>query len=83
LPALPNPAAVLQRCLVSTQSPDLIPVGPLDLVLTVPSLPGANFIDFDGHSQVFAAAYRWACKQIDALAKADDPALAAILAATI
>ncbi len=40
------------------QSPDLLPVGPLDLVLTVPALPGANFMDFDRHVEVFEAAYR-------------------------
>jgi NTE family protein len=80
MPAVPNPIAVLQRCLVMNQSPDLLPAGPLDLVLSVPSLPGANFMDFDRHSEVFEAAYQWCRQEIDALAKKGDPALTAILA---
>jgi NTE family protein len=80
LPAVPNPIAVLQRCLVTHQNPELLPVGPLDLVLTVPALPGANFLDFDRHSEVFEAAYQWCRRRIDELAETGDPALAAILA---
>jgi NTE family protein len=80
LPAVPNPVAVLQRCLVTHQNPELLPVGPLDLVLTVPALPGANFMDFDRHSEVFQAAYQWCGRRIDELAEKGDPALAAILA---
>jgi NTE family protein len=80
LPAVPNPIAVLQRCLVTHQNPELLPVGPLDLVLTVPALPGANFMDFDRHSEVFEAAYQWCGRRIDELAGQGDPALAAILA---
>ena len=53
LPVIPNPIAVLQRCMVTHQNPELLPVGPLDLVLTVPALPGATFMDFDRHSEVF------------------------------
>jgi NTE family protein len=80
LPDVPNPISVLQRCLVMHQRPELLPVGPLDLVLTVPALPGANFMDFDRHTQVFEAAYQWCRRQIDELAEKGDPALAAILA---
>jgi NTE family protein len=80
LPAVPNPIAVLQRCLVMNQSPDLIPAGPLDLVLGVPDLAGATFMDFDRHSEVFEAAYQWCRQEIDTLAEKGDPALAAILA---
>ncbi len=80
LPAVPNPIAVLQRCLVMNQSPDLLPVGPLDLVLTVPSLPGANFMDFDRHFEVFEAAYQWCRDEIERLTNEGNPALAAILA---
>ncbi|HKA78371.1 MAG TPA: patatin-like phospholipase family protein, partial [Xanthobacteraceae bacterium] len=80
LPAIPNPIAVLQRCVGMHQSPDLLPVGPLDLVLTVPTLAGANFMDFDRHFEVFEAAYEWCRGQIDALTEKGDPALAAILA---
>jgi len=49
-------------------------------VLAVPALPGANFIDFDRHSEVFEAAYQWCRGRIDELDKQGSPALAAILA---
>ena len=80
LPDVPNPVNVLQRCLVMHQAPELLPVGPLDLVLTVPAFPGAHFMDFDRHTEVFAAAYQWCHQQIDELADKGSPALAAILA---
>jgi NTE family protein len=80
LPDVPNPISVLQRCLVMHQRPESLPLGPLDLVLTVPALPGANFMDFDRHSEVFEGAYQWCRRQIDELAEKGDPALAAILA---
>jgi NTE family protein len=80
LPDVPNPVNVLQRCLVMHQAPDLLPVGPLDLVLTIPVLPGANFMDFDRHTEVFTAAYQWSHQQIDELADNDSSALAAVLA---
>jgi NTE family protein len=80
LPAVPNPISVLQRCLVMNQSAELLPVGPLDLVLTVPALPGAHFINFDRHAEVFEAAYQWCRGRIDELDEQGSPALAAILA---
>ena len=80
LPRVPNPISVLQRCLVMHQNPELLPVGPLDLVLAVPPFPGANFMDFDHHFEVFEASYRWCCARIDELIEKGDPALAAILA---
>jgi NTE family protein len=80
LPALPNPIAMLQRCLGLHQSLESLPVGPLDLVLTVPPLAGAQFMDFDRHLEVFEAAYRWCRTQIDELTASGNPALAAILA---
>ncbi len=80
LPGIPNPISVLQRCLVMHQNPELLPVGPLDLVLTVPPFPGANFMDFDQHFEVFEAAYHWCRGQIDALADKGDPAFTAIMA---
>jgi NTE family protein len=83
LPALPGPIGVLRRCLVMNQSPGLLPVGPHDLVLTVPAFPGANFMDFDQHFDVFEAAYQWGREQIDKLTEQDDPALAAILSADV
>jgi NTE family protein len=79
LPPVPNPVAVLQRCLAMSQNPDLLPAGPHDLVLAVPAFPGANFMDFDRHVDVFEASYRWCCAEIDRRMAAGDEALAAIL----
>jgi NTE family protein len=80
LPQVPSPIGVLQRCLVLNQNPELLPVGPHDLVLNVPELPGANFLDFDRHLEVFQGAYEWCNARIDELGEKDDPALKAILA---
>ncbi len=80
LPAVPSPIGMLERCLSMNQNPELLPVGPLDLVLAVPPFPGSNFMDFDRHMEVFEAAYAWCRDRIDALGQKGDPALAAILA---
>ena len=80
LPQVPGPVSVLLRCFVMNQNPDRLPAGPHDLVLPVPALPGASFLDFDRHSEVFEAAYRWCSSLIDELGEKGDPALAAILA---
>ena len=37
LPQVPSPIGIIQRCLVMHQAPELLPVGPLDLVLEVPA----------------------------------------------
>ena len=65
LPQVPSPMGIIQRCLVMHQAPELLPLGPLDLVLTVPVLAGANLMDFDRHTAVFEAAYQWCRRQID------------------
>ncbi len=80
LPAIPNPVAVLQRCLGMHQSLDQLPLGPLDLLLTVPPLPGANFMSFDQHFELFEAAYHWCREQIDRLEREGNAPLAAMLA---
>jgi NTE family protein len=80
LPRLPGPIGVIQRCLVMHQAPELLPLGPLDLVLEVPVLAGANFMDFDRHTEVFEAAHQWCRRRIDELLDHGDPALGAILA---
>jgi NTE family protein len=80
LPAIPGPIGVLQRCLVLNQDPDRLPIGPLDLVLPVPELPGATLLDFDRHFEVFEGAYQWCKRRIDELGEQGDAALAAILA---
>jgi NTE family protein len=79
LPDVPSPVGVIQRCLVMHQAPELLPLGPLDLVLEVPVLEGASFMDFDRHAQVCDAAYRWCRGQIDVLLEQGSPALAALL----
>jgi|RhiMethySRZTD1v2_1073278.scaffolds.fasta_scaffold101693_1 NTE family protein len=80
LSKMPSPIGVIQRCLVMHQAPELLPLGPLDLVLAVPVLAGVNFMDFDRHTEVFEAAYRWSRGQIDELLGQGNPALAALLA---
>jgi NTE family protein len=80
LPDIPGPVAVLRRCFGVHQNPNLLPVEPLDLVLAPPAFPGSSFIDFDRHTEVFEAAYRWCNSEIDRLIAERDPALEAILA---
>src|SRR5262245_19713519 len=80
LPPIPGPIEVLQRCLVLNQDPERLPIGPLDLVLPVPELPGATLLDFDRHFEVFEGAYQWCKRRIDELGEKNDPALTAILA---
>jgi NTE family protein len=80
LPDVPGPVAVLRRCFGIHQNPDLLPVEPLDLVLAPPAFPGSSFIDFDRHTEVFEAAYRWCNSEIDRLIAEHNPALEAILA---
>jgi predicted acylesterase/phospholipase RssA len=49
-------------------------------VLAPPPFPGSSFIDFDRHTEVYEAAYRWCNLQLDQLAAQGHPALAAIFA---
>ena len=80
LPNVPGPVSVLRRCLAIHQSPELLPIEPLDLVLAPPPFPGSNFVDFDRHSEVSEAAYQWCSTQLDQLAAQHNPGLEAILA---
>jgi NTE family protein len=80
LPDVPGPVSVLRRCLGIHQNADLLPLEPLDLVLAPPPFPGSSFIDFDRHTEVYEAAYRWCTIQLDQLAAKHNPALEAILA---
>jgi NTE family protein len=80
LPNVPGPVSVLRRCYGIHQSPSLLPIEPLDLVLAPPPFPGSNFIDFDRHSDVFEAAYQWCSIQLDRLVAEHDQAFEAILA---
>ncbi len=79
LPDVPGPISVLRRCFGIHQNPKMLPVGPLDLVLAPPEFPGSSFVDFDRHTEVFEAAYRWCSGQLDQLAAENSKALAAIL----
>jgi len=81
LPNVPGPVSVLRRCFGIHQSPALLPIEPLDLVLAPPPFPGSSFIDFDRHSDVFEAAHKWCTLQLDHLEAKHHPALEAILAA--
>jgi NTE family protein len=79
LPDVPGPVSVLRRCFGIHQNPDMLPTGPLDLVLAPPAFPGSSFVDFDRHTDVFKAAYKWCNEQLDRLAAEKDTALATIL----
>jgi NTE family protein len=79
LPDVPGPICVLRRCLGIHQNPDLLPIEPLDLVLAPPAFPGSSTLDFDRHTEVFEAAYRWCNRQLDRLMAERNPALEAIL----
>jgi len=80
LPRVPGPISVLRRCFGIHQNPDLLPIESLDLVLAPPPFPGSSFIDFDRHTEVYEAAYRWCNLQLDQLAAQGHPALEAIFA---
>jgi NTE family protein len=80
LPRVPGPISVLRRCFGIHQNPNLLPIEPLDLVLAPPPFPGSSFIDFDRHTEVYEAAYRWCNLQLDQLTAQGHPALDAILA---
>jgi NTE family protein len=80
LPQVPSPIGIIQRCLVMHQASEMLPAGPLDLVLEVPALAGANLMDFSRHAEVFEAAYHWCRREIDELIERANPALAALLA---
>jgi NTE family protein len=79
LPDVPGPISVLRRCFGIHQNPDLLPIDPLDLILAPPAFPGSSMIDFDRHTEVFEAAYRWCNSHIDKLVAEHNPALDAIL----
>jgi NTE family protein len=80
LPDVPGPVSILRRCVGVHQNPGLLPIGPLDLVLAPPPFPGSSFINFDRHSEVCEAAYKWCTIELDRLAAEHNPALEAILA---
>jgi NTE family protein len=82
LPAVPGPVNVLRRCLFANATFDQGLLGPQDLILDPPAFPGSNFFDFDRHTDVFQASYRWAVERIDALIAKADPAMTALIQAS-
>lgn len=79
LPRAPTAGNVLMRSLMAHQRYDL-PLGPRDLLLRPPRFPGASFLDFGQHTQVFHAAHEWALRTISELSQSGNGALAAIMA---
>jgi NTE family protein len=64
LPRCPSPANVTQRSIFTKIREEPQPVGPHDLFLKPPPLPGASYLNRDHHREVFDAAYRWGSRPI-------------------
>jgi NTE family protein len=79
LPAAPSAVNVLWRSLVAHQRYDTLPVGPLDTVMRPPPPDGVDVTDFDRHTEIFEASYRWAKDAIAALEAGGSSAIEAIL----
>jgi len=82
LPAVPGPINVLRRCLFANATFDESLLGPHDLVLDPAPFPGSNFLDFDRHTDVFQASYRWAVDRVDTLIATADPVTTALIQAS-
>jgi NTE family protein len=82
LPAVPGPINVLRRCLFANATFDESLLGPHDLVLDPAPFPGSNFLDFDRHTDVFQASYRWAVDRVDTLIATADPVMTALIQAS-
>jgi NTE family protein len=74
-----GPNLVVRPPTLLWHSPESGSADPLDLVLAPPPFPGSSVIDFDRHTEVFEAAYRWCGGQIDRLTAERNPALKVIL----
>jgi len=79
LPAAPSAVNVLWRSLVAHQRYDTLPVGPFDTVMRPPPPDGVDVTDFDRHTEIFEASYRWAKEAIAALEAGGSSAIAALL----
>ena len=82
LPTVPGPINVLRRCLFANATFDESLLGPHDLVLDPAPFPGSNFLDFDRHTDVFQASYRWAIDRVDTLITTADPVMTALIQAS-
>jgi NTE family protein len=83
LPAAPSAVNVLWRSLVAHQRYDTLPIAPLDHVMRPPLVPGIGVTEFDRHTEIFDASYLWARQAIAALEADGNPAIAAILGASV
>jgi hypothetical protein len=52
------------------------------LILDPAPFPGSNFLDFDRHTDVFQASYRWAIDRVDTLIATADPVMTALIQAS-
>lgn len=78
LPPAPGPATVIQLSMFGgLDEPYTIDPGN-DLLLKPPAFPGSSFLDWSRHREVSAAAYEWACGELESRDRAGDPALAAL-----
>jgi NTE family protein len=80
LPAAPSAVNVLWRSLVAHQRYDTLPAAPLDQIMRPPIPPGVGITEFERHTEIFEASYRWAQTSIAALEADGNSAIAAILA---
>jgi NTE family protein len=79
---VPGPINVLRRCLFANATFDESLLGPHDLILDPAPFPGSNFFDFDRHTDVFQASYRWAIHRVDTLIATADPVMTALIQAS-
>jgi NTE family protein len=78
LPRCPSPANVIQLSIFTRIREEPQPVGPHDLFLNPPPIPGASYMNWARHWEVFDAAYRWGVKTLGELESSGHPALVAI-----
>lgn len=80
LPAAPSAVNVLWRSLVAHQRYDTLPAAPHDHVMRPPVSSDIGITEFERHTEIFEASYRWAREAIAALEAGGNAAIAAILA---
>jgi NTE family protein len=71
---------VLWRSLVAHQRYDTLPTAPHDHVMRPPFSPDIGVTEFERHTEIYDASYRWAREAIAALEAEGNAAIAAILA---
>lgn len=78
---LPDFGSLLLRNLLLNRSCAASRAGPLDLLLSPPLLPGVGALDWEQHSRVQEAAYRWGVQELERLAGQNHPVITAALQA--